>query len=199
MAKAEIIKQPVENVSGSLKQTAWMSVLESLITIILGILLVAFSEKIVGVIACIVGVFLVIKGGYQIINYFIVKGQNDFFNNSLLAGIVSLLIGVAMLAMGEGIINVFRIAIGIWLIYEALVRISTAIKLHAAGINVWKYILLLALCTLVVGLFVTFYEGAVIVLVGWMLILGGVIGIICDTMFIQYVNTLVEKLTDTKK
>lgn len=199
MAKAEIIKQPAQKVESSLKQTAWMSVLESIITIILGILLIAFSEKIVGVIACVVGIFLLIKGGYQIINYFIVKGQNDFFNNSLLAGIISLLIGVALLVMGEGIINVFRVAIGIWIIYEALVHINTAIKLHAANISAWKYILILALCMLVIGVFITFFEGAVISLIGWMLVLGGVIGIMGDIMFIQYVNTLIEKLTETKK
>ena len=198
MAKAEIIKQPAQKVESSLKQTAWMSVLESIITIILGILLIAFSEKIVGVIACVVGIFLLIKGGYQIINYFIVKGQNDFFNNSLLAGIISLLIGVALLVMGEGIINVFRVAIGIWIIYEALVHINTAIKLHAANISAWKYILILALCMLVIGVFITFFEGAVISLIGWMLVLGGVIGIMGDIMFIQYVNTLIEKLTETK-
>ena len=198
MAKAEIIKQPAQKVESSLKQTAWMSVLESIITIILGILLIAFSEKIVGVIACVVGIFLLIKGGYQIINYFIAKGQNDFFNNSLLAGIISLLIGVALLVMGEGIINVFRVAIGIWIIYEALVHINTAIKLHAANISAWKYILILALCMLVIGVFIAFFEGAVISLIGWMLVLGGVIGIMGDIMFIQYVNTLIEKLTETK-
>ena len=198
MAKAEIIKQPAQKVESSLKQNAWMSVLESIITIILGILLIAFSEKVVGVIACIVGVFLLIKGAYQIINYFVVKGQNDFFNNSLLAGIISLLIGVAMLVMGEGIIDVFRIAIGIWIIYEALVHINTAIKLHAANISVWKYILILALCMLVIGVFITLFKGAVISLIGWMLVLGGVIGIMGDIMFIQYVNTLIEKLTETK-
>ena len=198
MSKVEIIKQPAENISKNLKQTAWMSVLESLITIILGILLVAFSDTVVGVIACIVGIFLLIKGAYQIINYFVVKGQNDFFNNSLLAGIISMLVGVAMLAMGEGIISVFRIAIGIWIIYEALVHINTAIKLHAANIGIWKYILILALCLLIIGIFITFFEGAVITLIGWMLILGGVIGIVGDVMFVQYVNVLIEKLTGAK-
>ena len=198
MSKVEIIKQPAENISKNLKQTAWMSVLESLITIILGILLVAFSDTVVGVIACIVGIFLLIKGAYQIINYFVVKGQNDFFNNSLLAGIISMLVGVAMLAMGEGIISVFRIAIGIWIIYEALVHINTAIKLHAASIGIWKYILILALCLLIIGIFITFFEGAVITLIGWMLILGGVIGVVGDVMFVQYVNVLIEKLTGAK-
>lgn len=195
MSKAEIIKRPTEKISSNLKQSAWMAVLESLITIILGILLVAFSDTIVGIIACIVGVFFIVKGGYQIVNYFIVKGQNDFFNNDLLVGVISVLIGVAMLIMGEGIVGIFRIAIGIWVIYEALVHINTAIKLHAVGISVWRYILIIALIMLVIGVFITFFQGAVVSLIGWMMIIGGVIATVGDVMFIQYVNTLAEKLT----
>ena len=54
---------------------------------------------------------------------------------------------------------------------------------------------MLALAMLVVGVFITFFEGAVVTLIGWMLILSGVIGIIGDVMFIQNVNSLVDKLT----
>ena len=193
--KAEIIKHPVEQISGDVKQSAWVAIIESLVTIILGIFLIAFPDAVIKVIAYIVGIFLVIKGAYQIINYFVVKGQNDYFNNNLLFGIISGLVGIAALVMGEEIAGVFRVVIGIWIIYESLVRVNTAIKLHAAGVEAWKISLVLALAMLVVGVFITFFEGAVVTLIGWMLILSGVIGIIGDVMFIQNVNSLVDKLT----
>ncbi|MBR2741376.1 DUF308 domain-containing protein [Candidatus Saccharibacteria bacterium] len=195
MSKVEIIKRPVDSIGTSLKQSAWTAILESLATVILGILLIIWPETIIKIIAYIVGVFFVVKGTYQVITYFLVKGQNDFFNNNLLIGIISALIGIAVLVMGEGIASVFRIAIGIWMVYEALIRMNTAIKLHAAGIITWKYVLILALLMLVIGVFITFFEGAVITLIGWMMILTGIIGIIGDGMFIQQVNTLAEKLT----
>ena len=193
--KAEIIKHPVEQISGDVKQSAWVAIIESLATIILGIFLIAFPDAVIKVIAYIVGIFLVIKGAYQIINYFVVKGQNDYFNNNLLFGIISGLVGIAALVMGEEIAGIFRVVIGIWIIYESLVRVNTAIKLHAAGIEAWKISLVLALAMLVAGVFITFFEGAVVTLIGWMLILSGVIGIIGDVMFIQNVNSLVDKLT----
>lgn len=193
--KAEIIKHPVEQISGDVKQSAWVAIIESLATIILGIFLIAFPDAVIKVVAYIVGIFLVIKGAYQIINYFVVKGQNDYFNNNLLFGIISGLVGIAALVMGEEIAGIFRVVIGIWIIYESLVRVNTAIKLHAAGIEAWKIPLVLALAMLVVGVFITFFEGAVVTLIGWMLILSGVIGIIGDVMFIQNVNSLVDKLT----
>ena len=198
MAKVEIIKRPVENMGGNLKQSAWMAAIESLVTAIVGVFLIAWPNTVLKTIAYVGGVFFAIKGAYQIINYFIVKGQNDFFNNGLLSGVISVLIGVASLAIGEEIAHVFRVVIGIWLIYEALVRINTAIKLHAVGINTWRYITILALIMLVLGTFITFYTGAVVALIGWVMVTTGIIGIIGDIMFIQHVNSIIEKITGTK-
>ena len=65
--------------------------------------------------------------------------------STLLSGVISILVGITVLVMGEEIANVFRIVIGIWMIYESLVRINTSIKLHAANIQAWKYILIAAL------------------------------------------------------
>lgn len=193
MAKVEIIKRPIEQVGGDIKKAAWSSVIESLAILILGILFIAWPDMMVKIISYIVGAFFIVKGTFQIINYFVEKGQNDFFNNGLLMGVISALIGIAALVMGEDIANVFRVVVGVFIIYESLVRINTAIKLSAAGIGVWKYILLLSIIILVLGIFVTFND--VTTVIGWMMIISGIIGIIGDTLFIQQVNNVIEKLT----
>lgn len=195
MSKVEIIKRPVEQVGKDIKKSAWSAIIESLALMILGILFIVLQQTMVQILAYIVGAFFIVKGGFEIINYFLEKGQEDFFNNKLLSGVVSVLIGIAALAIGEDIAHIFRVVIGIIIIYESLVRVNTAIKLSAAGIPAWRYILLLALIMLVLGVFVTFNTDAVVVLIGWMMILTGLVGIIGDIMFIQHVNTIVDKLT----
>ena len=195
MSKAEIVKRPNEAVGYNLKKSAWSAAIESLVIMLFGILLVVWPTVTVVVIANILGGIFIVSGIYQIINYFVIKGQNDFFNNGLLMGVIFLLIGIMAIVIGEDIANVFRIIIGIWMIYEALVRINTSIKLHAAGIKVWSYMLIIAIVMLAIGLFVTFNQGALTQLIGWMMILTGVIGIVGDAMFIQQVNTVVDKLT----
>ena len=199
MPKAEIIKRPIEQVSGNIKKSAWGAIIESLVIMFFGILLVAWPGVTVYVLANIFGAIFIVVGIYKIINYFVVKGQADFFNNDLLSGVLALLIGIAAIVIGEDIAGIFRIVIGIWMVYEALVRINTSIKLHAAGISTWSYILIIALIMLVLGIFVTFNAGAVIQLIGWMMIVTGIVGIIGDIMFIQQVNTVVDKLTNTKE
>ena len=193
MSKVEIIKRPVEQIGKDIKKLAWSAVAESLAILILGILFIAWPETMVQVVSYVVGAFFIIKGAFQVINYFIEKGQNDFFNNGLLMGVVSVLIGIAALVIGEDIANIFRIVVGIFLIYESLVRVNTAIKLSAAGIPIWKYVLLLALAILVLGIFVTFNDIAGVI--GWMMIIAGVIGIIGDVLFVGQANLVADKLT----
>ena len=199
MAKKEVIHKSVEQLSNNLKQSAWFAILESLAMVVLGVLLIAWPDVVIKAVAYVVGLFFVIKGAYQIINYFMVKGQNDFFNNDLLMGVISVLVGVAALVVGEGIASVFRIVIGVFLVYEALVRMNTSLKLYTAGISNWKYVMIIALLMMVIGIFITFYEGAVLTLIGWMMIISGVVGIFSDAMFIQNVNNLAEKITGSIK
>lgn len=199
MPNKKELKQSIKDVGSSLKGSAWMAILESLAIAILGVFLIAWPDSAVQVISYVAGVFFIIKGAYQIILYFMVKGQNDFLNNGLLSGVISLLIGIAVLVMGEELATVFRIVIGIWMIYESLVRINTAIKLHAAKIEAWKYIIILAICMLLIGVFITFNSGAVVTLIGWMMIVTGVIGIINDFTFMQYVNEIAKALNDSTK
>ena len=195
MAKPEIIKHPIEKIGSNIKRSAWSAIIESFALVVLGILLIIWPEIMIKIVAYLVGAFFIVKGGFQIINYFVEKGQKDYFNNGLLAGIVSVLIGIATLIIGEDIAGIFRVIIGIVIIYESLVRINTATKLASAGINDWKYLTVLSLIMLVLGIFVTFNTGAVVALIGAMMVVTGIIGIIGDAMFIKHVNIVIEKLT----
>ncbi len=195
MTKAEIIKRPVEQIGGDIKKSAWSAIIESLAVMVLGILFIVWPDTMIKVLAYIVGAFFIVKGGFQIITYFMSGGRNDFFDNGLLYGVVSILLGITALVIGEDIAGVFRVIIGVIIIYESLVRINTATKLATAGISTWKYILLLALVMLVLGIFVTFNTGAVVALIGGLMVATGIIGIIGDVMFIQHINMVIEKLT----
>ena len=195
MPKTEVIKRPIEKIGWDLKKSAWSAVIESLAIIIFGILMIVWPDITIAVIANILGAIFIVSGIYQIINYFVVKGQNDFFNNGLLVGVISLLVGIAAIVIGDSIANVFRVIIGIWMVYESLVLVNTAIKLHSVGIQSWKYIVIIALIMLALGLFVVFNTGAIFQLIGWVMVVAGIVGIVGDVMFMQQINTVVDKLT----
>lgn len=199
MSKVDIIKRPVEQVGSEIKKNAWSAAIESLALIVLGALFIIWPEEVNKFIAYFVGAFLIVRGGVQIVSYYMEKGQNDFFNNGLLSGVISVILGIAAIVIGEDIQHILRVVIGIIIIYESLVRINVAVKLSSAGIKEWRVILVIALIMLVIGCFVTFNAGAITTLMGWMMIVTGVIGIVGDVMFIRHVNTVIERITGALK
>ena len=191
-------KGPIAELGSSLRKSAWAAICESLLVVIFGILLLVLPLTTFWVLKNVFGVVLIIIGIYQCVNYFVEKGQNDIFDNSLLAGVISILIGIASIALqGDDIINFIRIVVGILLIYGALVRFNTAIKLHSAGVSAWGYVLIMAIIMLAAGIFIAFGMGAIgaLQVAGAVMIISGVAGIVGDAIFINKVDEVENKLT----
>lgn len=172
------------------KTVGWMSILESVIVGVLGGILIANPEGILKVVFYVVGLFLVVKGVYKIINYFAIHGKYDFYNNDLLYGIIALVFGILMVAFWEELGGAIGWVVGAWMIYGALVRLNTAIKFQAAGISSWFYVLLLSLVMLALGIYMIISVGVVFAVVGWVMIASAVVGILDDIVFMQHLNEL---------
>ena len=174
------------------KSVSWLAILESLIVGILGVLLLVNPEGVTKIIFYAVGIFLMIKGVYKIINYFAVHGKYDFYNNDLLYGIIALVFGVIAVVLWEQLGQVIGIVVGAWMIYGALVRMNAAIKMHTAGIKEWFYVLLLSMVMLALGIYMVITVGAVIAIVGWVMVASAVIGILDDLIFIRHLGAVAQ-------
>ncbi len=174
------------------KTTGWMAILESVLIGVLGGLLVWRPEGIMKVIFYVVGICLMVKGVYRIVNYFAVHGKYDFYNNDLLYGIIALVFGVLSVVLWEQFSNVIGIVVGAWMIYGALVRMNSAIKLHASGVKDWFYVMLLSLVMLALGIYMVISVGAVLAVVGWIMIAAAVVGIIDDIVFMKNIDAITE-------
>lgn len=61
------------------KSASWMAIFESLAIGALGILLILNPNTMLKIVFYVVGIFLIIKGVYKILNYFAVHGKYDFY------------------------------------------------------------------------------------------------------------------------
>lgn len=172
------------------KSTSWMAIMESLVVGALGVLLLVNPEGMFKVIFYVVGIFLIIKGVYKIINYFAVHGKYDFYNNDLLYGIIALVFGVLAVVLWEQLGKLIGIAVGAWMIYGALVRMNTAIKMHTAGIKEWFYVLLLSMIMLALGIYMVISASAIPMVIGWIMIAAAGIGIVDDILFIRHLDAV---------
>ena len=174
------------------KTAGWVAILESVLIGVLGGLLVWRPEGVMKVIFYVVGICLMVKGVYHVVNYFAVHGKYDFYNNDLLYGIIALVFGVLSVVLWEQFSNVIGIVVGAWMIYGALVRMNSAIKLHAAGVKEWFYVMLLSLVMLALGIYMVISVGAVLAVVGWVMIAAAVVGIIDDFVFMRNIDAITE-------
>ncbi len=174
------------------KSTSWLAVLESLIVGALGLILVIEPQGMTKIIFYVLGIFLMVKGVYKILNYFAMHGKYDFYNNDLLYGIVALIFGILSVVMWQQLSSVIGIIVGAWMIYSALVRMNTAIKMHAAGVKEWFYVLLLSLVMLALGIYLVVSFTAVVMVIGWIMVAAAVVGIVDDLVLIQHIDEIMK-------
>lgn len=173
-----------------LKKTGWISILESIIFAILGIILVCKPEGTVKVITWILGTTFILIGIYKIINYFISKGNNDFYNFDLIYGLTAIVIGIITMAYMNIIGSVFRIIIGVWIIYTSFVRINTSLQIKKIGSAAWIWSLILAIIMFVCGLYIVIIPKTIIVTIGITMIIYSVIDILENIIFMKNVDEM---------
>ena len=188
MVKRKVKKQQKPNIRMTVKSVSYMAILELIVVGLLGAILVINPSEIVTLLAYVLAGFLIIKGIYRVVNYFVMDGQHDFYNNDLFYGMLALLAGILIAILSSEATSLFRIIIGIWIIYAALARFNVAVKLWATKVIPWVYVLLMSLVMLAVGIYVLLSPGAVMSVVGWMMIAVSVLGVINEMILIKHIK-----------
>ena len=173
-----------------LKKTGVTSLVTSIIFAILGIILIANPEGTIKFIAIILGVIFGLVGLYKIVNYIENKGKYDFYNNDIAYGVIAIVLGIVTICYSTQIGAIFRIIIGLWIVYSAILRINLSIKLKTIASNVWIYSLIIALIMAFCGIFIIYNSGAVIVTLGIVVVIYSVLDAIESIMFLNNVSKL---------
>lgn len=172
-----------------LKKTGWESILTSVIFAIIGILFITNPEGTFKFAAIIIGIIFILLGGIKVFNYFKDRGTSDFYNYDLIYGSVSIVAGIVIMINSAALETIFRIIIGIWIIYSGIMRVALAFKIKNANAEVWMPVFIIAILMIICGLFITFYSGAVIITVGSVILAYAIMDIIEGFIFIKKVDT----------
>lgn len=173
-----------------LKKTGQASIIESIVFAILGVCLIANPEEIVKIISYILGGGLIIVGIFKIINYIKTKGQNDLYNYNLIYGVMAIVMGIVTIVYSSTIGNIFRIVIGIWIIYSSVVRASSSLKLKAINSNIWIYTLIISIIMFCCGLYIVLNQGTIIVTIGILMIVYAIMDIIENIIFLRNIKNI---------
>lgn len=180
----------MEYLKNILKKTGWASLVESLIFAIIGIILIQNPEGTVKVISYILGIIFILIGVYKIIVHIMEKQSASLYNYSLIYGIMAIVIGIITIAFSSTIGNLFRIIVGVWIIYSSLLRFSSALKLRSCKSNIWIYSTVLSAIMLICGIYVVANSGAIVSTIGIFVLIYSIIDIIENIIFLKNVNNI---------
>ncbi len=171
-----------------LKRDACESILSAVVFLIIGILIASNPQGIVLTFSYIIGGIFTIIGLAKIISYFVMKGNEDLFNYDLVFGIIAMVSGIIFITQSSLISTLFRVMIAIWLMYSALIRGTTAMKLKKFEINTWWFALISAILMGIVGFYIMSSPGILVASLGIFMICYAVVDLINGIIFIIDVN-----------
>ena len=172
-----------------LKKSGWTDIIISLIFVIFGIMLISRPEAIVSVISILLGGIFVIMGILKIIDYYS-NGKQD--NYLLAIAVVMILVGIIIMFCTNIILSVFRILIAIWIIYSGIMNLQTSIVWKDYKSRLWLITLLLAIATIIVGIYILVNTGAILQTIGIAILVYGLVNIIESFIFIKKVDNYLD-------
>lgn len=186
----------MKSIEKRLKQDSYESIFISLVTILLAIVMIVFSKDVLNVISYIIGGILIVGGIFKIVYYFKDEGKYNIFNYDLSFGILNIILGIICIVFKEELQNIFRIVIGLIVIYEGILNISLSNKIlfvdKFSGIIGFLLSILMIFC----GGFIMIMKGIVMTTIGYTLIIFAVMNIIESILFNRNLNKLKKYLSE---
>lgn len=180
----------MEYVEKFLKKTGWSSLISSIIFAILGIILITNPEETVKVISYILGGIFILTGVIRVINYIVTKGKYDIYNDGMFFGIIAIILGIVTICYSKQIGNIFRVLIGVWIVYSSIVRIDISFKLKVLENKTWLYSLIIAIAMLICGIYIACNPGAILVTIGIVILIYSILDIIESIIFLKDIKKL---------
>ena len=172
-----------------LKKSGWTDIIVSLIFVIFGIMLISRPEAIVSVISILLGAIFIVMGVLKIIDYYS-NGKQD--NYLIAISTVMILIGIVIMFCADVILSVFGILIAIWIIYSGMMNLQTVLIWKDYKSRLWLVTLLLAIITIIVGIYILINYQALLQTIGVAILIYGVVDIIESFIFIKKVDNYLD-------
>lgn len=164
-----------------LKRVKEMYSVFSICLIILGATFIIKPDMSAELFCRICGILMILFGIVKLFGYFSRDLLQLAFQFDFAMGIISCLIGLVMFFRTTQFLEFFIIVIGLVMLFDALLRIQTALDAKKIGMDRWWVILMVALFTAVIGamLFLRPYKGktAIVMLIGLNLIIDGILNL----------------------
>lgn len=105
-------------------------------------------------------------------------------------GIIAIIIGIIAIVYKSQIETIFRVLIGIWIVYTGIIRLSLSLKLKLVQSPVWIYSLLISIIMIICGIYTIFVSNVIVVTIGIVILIYSVLDVIEDIIFLANIKKL---------
>ena len=172
-----------------LKKSGWTDIIIAILFILFGIMLIASPEVITAMISIILGIICILIGILKMCDY-LAKGKSD--NYLLAISIVAIITGIIVMFCGDVIFSIFRILIAIWIIYSGIMNLQTAIVWKDYKSKLWIITLILSIVMVIAGIYMLVNQGAVLQMVGVIILAYGIVDVIENVIFIKKIDNYLD-------
>lgn len=126
---------------------------------VIGIVLMAFPDFSVSALGTICGALFILFGIVKLIGYFSKDLYRLAFQYDLAFGILTIALGVVMLARPENVMGFVCVVLGVSILADGLFKIQIALSAKSFGLRLWWLILICAVVTGILGFVLMFRPG----------------------------------------
>ena len=168
-----------------LKRASWSDIIVSIIFIVFGVMLVTNPGTIISMLSVILGRIFVAIGAFKVIEYFS-KGKEDSYLLGI--GVAAILLGIVLMFCTGTILSIFRIVIGVWIIYTGIMNLNTAIQWKDLQSRLWLLTVIFSILVVIGGIYILANSGAILETIGVLIIIYGVMDIIERLIFMKKID-----------
>ena len=134
-----------------MKNLKWNLILMSLFYLALGIFLLAVPGVALNMVCYALGGVVLACAALQLIRYFTVERKVFQSSFTLISGLVCLGLGGFLILRSDIVVRILPIVFGLFVVFDSLGRLQNALELRRCGYPSWKWFILLALLSVVLG------------------------------------------------
>ncbi len=168
-----------------LKKSGTTDIIMSVIFTLFGIMLIAFPNIVTSLFSTIVGGVLVVFGAIKLMQALKNGKENNIFLPVAILAIVS---GIVIMFFTNIILEFFRIAVAIWIIYAGIMSLIKVFSWREFSSRFWIVTLILSIALLGLGVYILVSPAVLIQTIGIIIVIYGVIDICANVIFANKIN-----------
>lgn len=173
-----------------LKRSSWIDVIISMIFVLFGTLLIVKPNEILEAISIILGIIFISMGVLKLIEYYVSDTKDDYL---LTMALLTVIFGTIVLFASDSILSLFRIIIGVWIIFAGVMDFQITLQWKEFKSPFWIISVLFSILMMFAGIIILINKNIILTTLGVMILIYGLLDIFDRMIFMRKISDYIKR------